>query len=183
MESYNTIARYFFPLLFFLQYIGCDSYDRMRHNTSAVDAVEVRKVDCSDLKKYTYNGFYASSDTGKLFVKKDTYNIDSLKVIGEPIIAMKQIKSILKTYNAMNKPTLQVIFTDVGRRLFKEHTAKNIKQKVAVIVKDKLVMAPIINEEIVGGVVEISGNFTQEEVDEMYTHLNKILICLKTNGE
>ncbi len=49
---------------------------------------------------------------------------------------------------------------------------------MAIIVKNELIMAPIINAEIPGGIVEISGNFTQEEVNEMYVYLNRTLSCV-----
>jgi len=183
MESYNIILRYFFPLLIFFQYIGCDSYQKMVNRRPAHETIEVVIDDCSDLKKYTYNGFYASSEKGKLFKKKGEFTLDSLRVGEEPILGVSEVKSVDKTYNVMGQPSVQMTLTENGRLLFKEHTANNIGKKVAIIVKNDLVMAPIINSEISGGKVEISGNFTQEEVDEMYSYLFRMIKCANTSKE
>ncbi len=161
-----------------MQYFGCDSYTKMVSRPAPIDAIEVQKSDCTELKKYTYNGFYAPSEEGKLFKKKGTYTLDSLRVAKQPVISMNEVKSIRKTYDAMGNPSMQVTFTEVGKQLFKEHTANNIRKKVAIIVKNELIMAPIINAEIPGGIVEISGNFTQEEVNEMYVYFQRTLSCV-----
>ncbi len=181
MESYNTIFRYFFPFLFFLQYFGCNSYHKAMNMSipAREDTVEVVQLDCSDLKEYTYNGFYAPSDEGKLFTKKDTYAIDSIHVAPEPILDMSDLKSVKKTFDAMGNPSIQVTFTEKGRLIFKEYTVNNIQKKIAIIVKDQLVTAPVINAEIPGGKVEISGVFLQKEVDNMHEYLSTLVECSK----
>jgi len=179
MESYNTLLRYFFPAIFFLQYYGCDSYNKLVKNATPRPSIEVVTSDCSDSKKYSYNGFYVPSEKGRLFKRKGEFTLDSLRVLKEPLLGMSEVKSVNKTFDVTGNPSVQVTLTEKGRLLFKEHTVNNIGKKVAIIVKDELVTAPIISSEIPGGTIEISGVFTQEEVDNMYSYLYKMIDCLK----
>jgi preprotein translocase subunit SecD len=53
--------------------------------------------------------------------------------------------------------------TPEGSDIFDEVTAQNVKNRLAIILDDKVVSAPVINSEISGGSGQISGDFTAEE--------------------
>ena len=182
MQSYS-ILKYFFPILIFFQYLGCDSYRNLTQSYEAPETVvETVKYDCLELKKYAYNGFYAPSKEGKLFKKKEgDYFTDSLLVSKVPVIDFAGLKSVSKGYDASGNANIQVVFTKNGTQLFKEYTTNNVGSKIAIIIKDELIIAPIINSEIPGGQVEISGSFTQREANEIYNYLDRIIQCSKRN--
>ncbi len=181
MTSYNTLLRYFFPFFIFLQYVGCDSYQKLANSRPRVETAIAVQTDCIELEKHVYNGFYAPSENGKLFKKKGEFTLDSLRVGDQPIIGINEIQSVSKTYDVTGMPSIQATFTEKGKQLFKEHTANNIGKKVAIVIKDKLVTAPIIHAEIPGGKIEVSGQFTQEEVDLMYAYLKRAINCVKSS--
>jgi len=53
METVNPIVKYFFPVIVFLQYFGCDAYsDLTRTNVRSDATIEVMREDCSDFDSY-----------------------------------------------------------------------------------------------------------------------------------
>jgi len=96
METSNPILKYLFPLLMFLQYFGCNSYENLiKEYPSHKSTREVSQEDCSDLKKYQYNGFYKPSDEGRLFIKRGTFP-DTLTIAEQPVISLNQFESVIK---------------------------------------------------------------------------------------
>lgn len=62
---------------------------------------------------------------------------------------------------------IDFLLTEEGTQIFFEHTSQNIGTYLGIVL-DKVVMsAPIINDAIPGGQGSISGNFTQEEAEEL----------------
>jgi len=191
MQSYNSILRYLFPILFLLQYMGCDSYRGIsNHGLNSVDAssaaVEEAAAavvvvdDCTTLKAFSYNGFYKPVANGKLFkLKESGYTTDSLLVADVPVIKLSQFKSVSKGYGSSGYPTIEVTLTEKGTELFKVHTANNIGKKLAIIIKDKLIVAPIIHSEIPGGQLSISGSFNAAEANRIHSYLNRMIQCAK----
>jgi len=189
METYNSLLRYFFPLLFLFLYEGCNEYKGISKyglNNERATAVAVNPsndmvvpaFDCADLKKYDYNGFYEPSVNGKLFRKKEgEYFTDSLQVSKVALIDFSKLKLVKKGYGVSGYHTIGITLTNDGRKLFKTHTANNVGKKIAIIIKDELIMAPIIHSEIPGGEIEISGSFTSSEANKIYTYLNRIIKC------
>jgi len=196
MQSYNSLLKYFFPILFILQYVGCDAYRGISNRglnsveasdaavavaEAAEDAVEaVEENDCATLKAYNYNGFYKPVSNGKLFkIKEGGYITDSLQVAAVPVINFSQFKSVSKGYDPSGYATIDVILTEDGAAVFKAHTANNIGKKLAIIIKDELIVAPIINSEIPGGLISISGSFNAAEANRIHSYLNKMIQCAK----
>lgn len=173
MEQESSILRYFFPFIFFLQYLGCDSYNVL--NSRPYEEVEVVTTvsNCEELKKYNYNGFYIPAEDGKLFKKHN----DSIRVHEKPLILFSDLEQVQKTFDVLSKPSISVVLNDKATLIFKEHTAKNIGKKIAIIIKDSLIIAPVINSEIAGGRVEISSSFTQQEVNDLSNYLLQLKNC------
>lgn len=53
--------------------------------------------------------------------------------------------------------------TSEGADIFDEVTAQNVRNRLAILLDDKVKSAPVINSEISGGSGQISGDFTMEE--------------------
>jgi preprotein translocase subunit SecD len=64
-------------------------------------------------------------------------------------------------------PVVSFHFNGRGTRRFAHLTEENIGKPIAIALDDKVISAPVIREPIVGGSVQISGNFTLEEANSV----------------
>ena len=62
-------------------------------------------------------------------------------------------------------------FNAAGSRRFGETTAENVGRLFAIVLDGKVISAPVIREPILGGVGQITGNFSAEEADDLATLL------------
>ncbi|MFH1284411.1 MAG: protein translocase subunit SecF [Candidatus Peregrinibacteria bacterium] len=70
------------------------------------------------------------------------------------------------------QPYVLIQFNDEGAKLFEELTTRNINKKIAIFVGGDLISAPVVNEKISGGVAQITGQFTNEEAQNLARDLN-----------
>lgn len=73
--------------------------------------------------------------------------------------------------NQRGIPVVAFQFNDAGARAFGTATTENVNKRFAIILDNKVISAPVINEPILGGSGEISGNFTVESANELSTLL------------
>ncbi len=66
-----------------------------------------------------------------------------------------------------NEPYVSLTLTSRGGKVFGEITKKNVHKRFAIILDDIVKSAPVIQEEILGGRAQISGNFTYEEASDL----------------
>lgn len=62
------------------------------------------------------------------------------------------------------KPTINFKFDGLGARQFAKITTDNVGKPFAIVLDGKVLSAPVINEPIIGGSGQISGNFSIKEV-------------------
>lgn len=85
-----------------------------------------------------------------------------------------------------NSPNVSLTFNSVGAKKFAEATTDNVGKPFAIILDDKVLSAPNINEPILGGSASISGGgFTVESATELAVQLSagKLPVSLKTVQE
>lgn len=70
------------------------------------------------------------------------------------------------------QPYIQIQFDDEGAKLFEEITGRNINKPVAIFVGGQLISSPNVQEKIPGGIARITGQFTQEEAQNLARDLN-----------
>lgn len=58
-------------------------------------------------------------------------------------------------------------FDRKGARLFERITAENIRQRLAIVLDNKVYSAPVIQDRIAGGKAVITGSFTAEEAQDL----------------
>lgn len=66
-----------------------------------------------------------------------------------------------------NEPAVFVQLNELASKKFAKLSAKNVGRTVAIIYDGKVIAAPIINEPILGGTVQIAGNFTVQSANEL----------------
>ena len=64
-------------------------------------------------------------------------------------------------------PRVSFTFNTLGAKLFAEITSKNTGKRVAIVLDNKVISAPAINEPILSGSGVISGNFTVTSANEL----------------
>ncbi|MCF6289616.1 MAG: protein translocase subunit SecD [Desulfobacterales bacterium] len=66
-----------------------------------------------------------------------------------------------------NEPYTSLDFTGRGGRIFGQITEKNVGKRFAIILDEVVRSAPVIQEKILGGSAQITGNFTYEEANDL----------------
>jgi preprotein translocase subunit SecD len=66
-----------------------------------------------------------------------------------------------------NEPVINFRFNQKGARIFGRFTTDNIGRPFAIVLDDKVLSAPVIRSEILGGSGQISGNFTVESANDL----------------
>ncbi len=61
--------------------------------------------------------------------------------------------------------TLQ--FTDLGAKLFEQITSANVRKRLAIILDNNVLSAPVIQERIAGGNAQITGRFSTNEASDL----------------
>ena len=82
-----------------------------------------------------------------------TYYVNRTKIIDETAIASA---STVEPDEQTIHPSVSMKFTPAGKDAFAEATAKHVGHKLATIVDGDVVIAPVINNAIRGGVVTLS---------------------------
>ncbi len=62
---------------------------------------------------------------------------------------------------------INLSFTDAGSRTWADWTAANIGKQVAMVLKSRVLTAPMVQSAIVGGETQISGQFTLPEARQL----------------
>jgi preprotein translocase subunit SecD len=65
------------------------------------------------------------------------------------------------------QPVVSFRFNGLGARRFADATAQNVGKRFAIVLDNKVISAPNINEPITGGSGQISGNFTTESANNL----------------
>ncbi len=66
-----------------------------------------------------------------------------------------------------NEPLVVFRFNGNGARVFGEFTSQNVGRPFAVVLDQTILSAPVINEPILGGSGQISGNFTAQSANDL----------------
>ncbi|HWW63561.1 MAG TPA: protein translocase subunit SecD [Sphingomonadaceae bacterium] len=88
-------------------------------------------------------------------------------------------------YDQQGQPVVSIRFNSSGGRKFARLTQENVGKPFAMILDGKVLSAPRINEPILGGQAQISGNFTVDSANELAVALRsgKLPVALKVIEE
>ena len=71
------------------------------------------------------------------------------------------------TFDQYNRPAISFRFNGQGTRRFAEASGANVGKRFAIILDNRIISAPTIQEPITGGSGQITGNFTLEEATNL----------------
>jgi preprotein translocase subunit SecD len=107
--------------------------------------------------------------TGSIAVKR------RVMVSGDQLVDAKQ------SFDQDGRPVVSISFNTAGARRFGRVTQENVNKPFAIILDDKVLSAPNINEPILGGQAQISGNFTVETANQLAVSLASGKLPVKLN--
>ena len=84
-----------------------------------------------------------------------------------------------------NAPIVNIRFNSQGGKKFGKVTTENVQKPFAIILDNSVISAPNINEPILGGQAQISGNFTVQSANDLAISLRsgKLPVALKVVDE
>lgn len=95
--------------------------------------------------------------------KKTYYAVVKKKII----VSGDQLTNAQASFSQNSQPVVAFSFNNIGSKLFAEITKNNSGKRLAIILDNKLLSAPVINEPILGGSGIISGSFTVQSANEL----------------
>lgn len=116
-----------------------------------------------------------ASGSGKL---RDisTLPLGMLQVLGpdanQTDLTGKDLKSSTVTFDPnTGKPQVQLQFTDSGAKKFADITGRNVGKLLVIVLDNQVIQAPTVQQQIVGGNAVISGNYTQDQANQIAIEL------------
>jgi preprotein translocase subunit SecD len=143
----------------------------------SIDRAKIRKIlsETGSLKFHIVDNNVTQSDIAEnnlpLGVKSLPMTIDQDHIVNVPIIVQPIMtgEAIADSYQSTNMGRHVVNFklTDAGTKRFAEITKNNVGKIMAIVLDNKVITAPTINEPIITGAGIISGHFTFDSAKEL----------------
>ena len=101
------------------------------------------------------------------------------------IVSGDQLIDARQSFDQNNQAVVSITFNGSGGRAFGRVTQENVNKPFAIILDDLIISAPNINEPILGGQAQISGNFTVQTASELAVQLasGKLPVALRVIEE
>ena len=105
----------------------------------------------------------------------------SMAVKRRVMVSSGQLVDAKQSFDQDGRPVVSITFNSAGARRFGRVTQENVNKPFAIILDDKILSAPNINEPILGGQAQISGNFTVESANQLAISLASGQLPVKLN--
>jgi preprotein translocase subunit SecD len=97
------------------------------------------------------------------------------------MVSGDQLTDAKQGFDQDGRPDINIKFNTSGARRFGRVTQENVGKPFAIILDDKILSAPNINEPILGGQAQISGNFTVQSATDLAVSLASGKLPVKLN--
>ena len=97
------------------------------------------------------------------------------------MVSGDQLTDAKQSFNQDGAPDIDITFNTAGARRFARATQENVGKPFAIILDDKVLSAPNINEPILGGRAQISGSFTVQSAHDLAVSLASGKLPVKLN--
>lgn len=105
---------------------------------------------------------------GCIIVESDDADQPALLLESRERLSGEDLADAQASFDSRNgEPIVNFRFNARGGAIFAELTTANVGRPFAIVLDDKIITAPRINEPIVGGSGQISGNFTSESANDL----------------
>ncbi|MFL6758475.1 protein translocase subunit SecD [Sphingomonas sp.] len=97
------------------------------------------------------------------------------------MVSGDQLTSASQSFDQDGRPDINIKFNTAGARRFGRATQENVGKPFAIVLDDKVLSAPNINEPILGGNAQISGSFTVQSAHDLAVSLASGKLPVKLN--
>ena len=97
------------------------------------------------------------------------------------MVSGDQLTDAKQSFDQDGRPDIDITFNTAGARRFGRVTQENVNKPFAIILDDKVLSAPNINEPILGGRAQISGSFTVQTAHDLAVSLASGKLPVKLN--
>jgi preprotein translocase subunit SecD len=97
------------------------------------------------------------------------------------MVSGDQLTKADQGYDQDGRPDINITFNTAGARRFARTTQENVGKPFAIILDDKILSAPNINEPILGGQAQITGSFTVQSAHDLAVSLASGKLPVKLN--
>src|SRR5881392_1834886 len=97
------------------------------------------------------------------------------------MVSGDQIVKANQGYDPDGRPDIEITFNTTGAKRFGRTTQENVGKPFAIILDDKVLSYPNINEPILGGNAQISGSFTVQSAHDLAVSLASGKLPVKLN--
>lgn len=111
------------------------------------------------------DGFYEVLNDEKIDVSK-------MKLSKKPAISLKNVSDAKQNLDGLNRLVISLELNEEGSALFHLLSYKNIGKPIAIVINKKIISAPLVNNVVPNGKIQISGKFSAQEVKEITDKLN-----------
>jgi preprotein translocase subunit SecD len=105
----------------------------------------------------------------------------SMAVKRRVMVSGDQLTDAKQSFDQDGRPDIDITFNTAGARRFGRVTQENVGKPFAIILDDKILSAPNINEPILGGRAQIMGNFTTQSAHDLAVSLASGKLPVKLN--
>lgn len=84
----------------------------------------------------------------------------------------RYVKGAQITFDNLGQPQISLAFNSKGAKIFGELTKRNVGKPLGVFLDGSLITAPIVQEQIIGGEAQITGQFTNDEARQLVERFN-----------
>jgi serine/threonine protein kinase len=95
-----------------------------------------------------------------------------LHVLRDVVLSSRDVESAGFSQYQSEQKTLEIFLSPRGREKFAQATAQNIGRKLAIVWRGKVILSPIVQSEIQGSHIELTGKFTDAEAQQLLDVLN-----------
>lgn len=119
----------------------------------------------------------SQDDLNVLFATQSAYPLSVLRYLGtypnKTDLGGADLKETSVGFNTQSgKPEVQLKFTPAGAKKFADITTRNVGKIVAIVLDDRVIEAPRVNQPILTGDAVITGGFTTQTANEVSRNLN-----------
>ncbi|TXF74880.1 DUF2059 domain-containing protein [Chryseobacterium sp.] len=114
------------------------------------------------------DGFYSV-----VYYNVQNDRLKDLKLAAKPTVSTKEVLEIKKLKNDLDQNVIDIVLNRAGAKKIKILTENNIGKPVAIVLNKKLISAPTVISVIPNGRIQISGNLSDEEINEIINTLKK----------
>jgi len=97
------------------------------------------------------------------------------------MVSGDQLTDAKQSFDQDGRPDISITFNTTGARRFARTTQENVNKPFAIILDDKILSAPNINEPILGGRASINGGFTVQSAHDLAVSLASGKLPVKLN--